>query len=108
MDLTELREHLNTVERKIQECKGGLTVLKGKELEYQGHIERMARGEPKPGARRLEEDFDPVIMASELKRFQGNIEQYSEALCTLTAKQQELQFKIGGIITGGLPNGRVC
>lgn len=108
MDLADLRGHLRTVQSKIEQCEGAIGVLRGKETEYQFHIDRMARGEPKPNARRLEEDFDPDMMAKGLAEFKGNIAKYEQALSTLKAKEQELQFKIGGIITGGLQNGRVC
>lgn len=76
--------------------------LKSKEEEYSFHIRRMERGDPKPGARAKEPDFDPEMMDKGLKGIQGNIRKHVHQVRRLENKKNELGLELGRILTGGL------
>lgn len=67
----------------------------------------MARGEPKPGKRRLEEDFNPAMMRKGLEQIKENIRQHRRVLEGLEKQKLEYQLQIGGIFTSVVPSGRV-
>jgi len=67
----------------------------------------MARGEPKPGKRRLEEDFNPDMMRKGLEQIKENIRQHKRVLERLEKQKTEYQLQIGGIFTSVVPSGRV-
>ena len=76
--------------------------LRSKETEYSFHIRRMERGDPKPGARPREEDFDPEMMDKSLKGIQGNIRKHSHQIRFLEKKKVELGLELGRVLTGGI------
>lgn len=62
----------------------------------------MERGDPKPGARPKEPDFDPEMMEKGLKGIQGNIRKHVHQIRRLEKKKVELGIKLGRILTGGI------
>ena len=62
----------------------------------------MERGDPKPGARPKEPDFDPKQMEKGLKDIQGNIRKHAHQIRRLEIKKNELGLELGRILTGGL------
>lgn len=80
-----------------------ISELRSKEDEYTFHILRMERGDPKPGARPKEPDFDPGMMDKALKGIQGNIRKHKHQIGRLEKKKVELGLELGRILTGGIP-----
>jgi fructose/tagatose bisphosphate aldolase len=62
----------------------------------------MERGDPKPGARPREEDFNPEMMDKALKDIQGNIRKHAHQVRWLEKKKNELGLELGRILTGGI------
>lgn len=63
-------------------------------------MRRMARGDPKPGVRRREEDFDPDMMEKGLKDIQGNIRKHKHNVNVLEKRKYELGIELGRILAG--------
>lgn len=62
----------------------------------------MERGDPKPGARPREEDFNPEMMGNGLKDIQGNIRKHARQIRRLEKKKNEFGLELGRILTGGI------
>ena len=86
----------------MSSLRQAISELQSKEDEYSFHIRRMERGDPKPGARRKEPDFDPEMMESGIKVIQGNIRKHAHQIRRLEKKKNELGLELGRILTGGL------
>ncbi len=87
----------------MSSLRQAISELRSKENEYSFHIRRMERGEPKPGARRKEQDFDPETMDKSLKLIQGNIRKHKHQIGRLEKKKTEMGLELGRVLTGGIP-----
>ena len=92
------------VEGDIRSRNQAISQLQKNEEEYLFHMRRMAKGEPKPGIRRREEDFDPEMMEAGLKDIQGNIRKHKQNVNVLEKRKYELGIKLGRILAGGGKN----
>ena len=88
------------VEGDIRSRNLAISQLQKNEEEYLFHMRRMERGEPKPGIRRREEDFDPKMMEAGLKDIQGNIRKHKQNVNVLEKRKYELGIKLGRILAG--------
>jgi len=98
----ELRRGMEMCEGDISSLHQAIRELRSKETEYSFHIRRMERGEPKPGARPKEPDFNPEMMETGLKGIQGNILKHEQQIKRLEEKKFELGIELGRILTGGI------
>lgn len=86
----------------MSSLRQAISELRSKETEYSFHIRRMERGDPKPGAKPKEPDFDPGMMDKGLKGIQGNIRKHAHQVRRLEKKKVELGLELGRILTGGI------
>lgn len=88
------------VEGDIASLNQAIIQLRSNAEEYTFHMRRMERGDPKPGARRREEDFDPVMMEKGLTDIQNNIRKHQRNVNVLEKKKHELGLELGRILAG--------
>jgi hypothetical protein len=100
----ELRRWIEMADGDIASLGQAIRQLKASEDEHIFHIRRMERGEPKPGARRREEDFDPEMMDKAVKDIRANIRKHKNKINVLEKKKVDWGLELGRILTGGSKN----
>jgi len=102
--IEELRRWIEMADGDISSLSQAIHQLKASEDEHNFHIRRMERGEPKPGLRRREEDFDPETMDRAVKDIQANVRKHKARINVLEKKKLDWGLELGRILTGGRKN----
>ncbi len=102
--IEELRTWIGMADGDMGSLRQAIRQLKASEDEHNFHIRRMERGEPKPGLRSREEDFDPEMMDKAVKDIRANIRKHKAKINVLEKKKVDWGLELGRILTGGRKN----